>query len=254
MTYNLLTESEKALARWLVHQVRSGNLPEEFHVVWVFGGGRISVGLKPWNQEDHPTITKGMLDALAEVEILYCMPNYRTTTTTTGSRTRSRVISQEREINRRCRLTGKAYNAVDSDFAVQDVADASGAIVMSGDFRYSILNIQSRLTNLSQSIGELVGVKSTEKAELKQLIEQLKGALETAPEDKVEEAEAVAWAAESLIDLVDAGVGEKPNRLKIQITKEGLKKAAENIADVLPKVLSIALKIAAVIDRLPPVG
>jgi ElaB/YqjD/DUF883 family membrane-anchored ribosome-binding protein len=119
--------------------------------------------------------------------------------------------------------------------------------IMSGDFRGAILNIDSTLTNLSQNIGKLPGADADVKDELKQLIDQLRQALEEASSEQAEEAEAVVWAAETLIEAKSA---EKPNRVKIEITKEGLKKAAENIASVMPTVLTIAEKIVSAIDRL----
>ena len=119
--------------------------------------------------------------------------------------------------------------------------------VMSGDFRGAILNIDSTLTDLSQSIGKLPSTEADVKEELQQLINQLKQALKEVPSERVEEAEAIAWAAETLIKTKTS---EKPNRVKVEITKEGLKKAAENIASILPIVLTTAEKIIAAIDRL----
>jgi len=62
-----------------------------------------------------------MLDALAAADLLICTPNYKTTTPTIG-KTRPRVTYRQQEINRRCTLTGKAYEAVDSDFAAPDTS------------------------------------------------------------------------------------------------------------------------------------
>jgi hypothetical protein len=115
-SYNL-TDDQKELARWLVQQVREENLPEEFHVVWMPNGGEISRF-----EGDQPTITKGTLDALAANDLLACAPNYKTETTQSGSKVRPKITSREREINRRCTLTGKIYEAVDSDFAAPDTS------------------------------------------------------------------------------------------------------------------------------------
>ena len=59
MGYNL-TDSQKQLLRWLVQQIRDGKLPEEFHVVWSWGGAMLVEF-----EGDHPGITRGALDALA---------------------------------------------------------------------------------------------------------------------------------------------------------------------------------------------
>ena len=56
--------------------------------------------------------------------------------------------------------------------------------------------------------------------------------------------QAVATLTETMVEQATA---EKPNKAVLQITGEGLKKAAKNIADVLPTVLGIATKIVGVI-------
>lgn len=119
--------------------------------------------------------------------------------------------------------------------------------VVSGDFRGAILNIDSTLTDLSQSIGKLPSTEADVKEELQQLINQLKQALEEVPSEKVEEAEAVAQAAES---FVEAATKETPNEFTVEITKEGLQKAAQNIALVMPTVLTIATQIITAISKL----
>jgi len=119
--------------------------------------------------------------------------------------------------------------------------------IMSGDFRGAILNIDSTLTNLTQNIGSISNVDESIKNELAQLVEELKNALSKVPSDKTNDVEAVAWAAESLIKETISG---KANPTKIEITKDGLKKAASNIASVVPTVLLVAERIIAIIDRI----
>ena len=118
---------------------------------------------------------------------------------------------------------------------------------ISGDFRGSNVNIKSRLTNVRQTIGTLPHADDDTKAELQQLISQLNDALQAAPADKKEDAEAVAQMAET---LVETAASEKPNKMMLQITGDGLKQAAENIAAVMPAVLGIALKIVTAVYRL----
>jgi hypothetical protein len=118
---------------------------------------------------------------------------------------------------------------------------------LSGDFRGANVNIKSRLENVQQTIGALPHADETAKAELQQLISQLNDALQAAPADKTEEAEAVAQMAET---LVETAASEKPNKLMVQITGEGLKKAAENMAAVMPTVLGIAMQIVTAVARL----
>lgn len=111
----------------------------------------------------------------------------------------------------------------------------------------AIINVKSTLTNVSQNIGALEDVNQSAKEDLQQLIEQLSEALQQAPEDKAEEAEAVAKSAEL---LVQTATEEKPNKTMVQISGEGLKQAAKNIAGVMPQVLAIATKIVASIATL----
>lgn len=117
----------------------------------------------------------------------------------------------------------------------------------SGDFRGAILNVRSTLENVTQSIDNVTGADQSTKEDLKEFVAQLEEALEQVPPDRVEDAEAVATLTESVVEQASA---EKPNKALLEITGEGLKKAAQNIADVLPAVLGIATKIVTVVTGL----
>jgi hypothetical protein len=143
-----------------------------------------------------------------------------------------------------------------SNIKGQDIAIGRGAAVnkdtgdtfnMSGDFRGAMLNIKSDLQDVTQTIGRMPKADEISKAELEQLVRALFEELQNAPAEKTEEAEAIV---ELTKDLVDKAVAEKPNKTTLQITGEGLKQAAQNIADVMPTVLSIATKIVAAIGLL----
>jgi hypothetical protein len=110
-----------------------------------------------------------------------------------------------------------------------------------------MLNIKSDLQDVTQTIGRMPKADEISKAELEQLVRALFEELQNAPAEKTEEAEAIV---ELTKDLVDKAVAEKPNKTTLQITGEGLKQAAQNIADVMPTVLSIATKIVAAIGLL----
>jgi septal ring factor EnvC (AmiA/AmiB activator) len=118
---------------------------------------------------------------------------------------------------------------------------------LSGDFRGAVLNIKSTLTNVQQSIGEIPSNDEPAKQELESLVEALKQALEAAPAEKQEEAQAVAESAKMLVETAKA---EKPNRTMIEITGEGLKKAAQNLAEVMPSVVSIATQIVVAVMKI----
>jgi septal ring factor EnvC (AmiA/AmiB activator) len=118
---------------------------------------------------------------------------------------------------------------------------------MSGDFRGAFINIKSTLTNVQQSIGDISTDDPDTRKELEKLIEQLNEALQKTPVEKQEDAQAVAETAKALVDVAKA---EKPNKTMLEITGEGLKKAAQNLADVMPVVLPIASQIVVTVMKL----
>ena len=84
------------------------------------------------------------------------------------------------------------------------------------------------------------------KAELDQLLAALQEALAAVPAAKEEEAEAVRIAAQELMEKATA---DKPNKPSIKISGDGLKQAAQNLADITPTVVTIAGQIVAAISR-----
>jgi hypothetical protein len=120
---------------------------------------------------------------------------------------------------------------------------------MTGDFRGAILNIKSTLTGVSQTISALPDAEPSLKQELQQLIAQLQAALDGTPPDKAQDAAAVAEMAAS---LVQKATEAQPNKTMLHITGQGLKQAAQNIADVMPTVLTIATQIVTAVGKLVP--
>jgi hypothetical protein len=117
----------------------------------------------------------------------------------------------------------------------------------SGDFRGAIMNVRSTLKDVTQSIGAIPLADDDAKAALKKLTAQLDKALAEGLEktpDKAEDVEAVVETTKAYIETASA---EKPNKTMLNITKEGLMKAAKNIAEVMPTVLKIATEIVAVV-------
>lgn len=119
---------------------------------------------------------------------------------------------------------------------------------LSGDFRGAILNIQSTLENVQQTVGQMQTGDEESRRELQQLIGQLSKELTAAvPVEKKEQVEAVAATARALVEQAKEA---QPNRTLLQITGEGLKQAAQNVADVLPTVLSIATQIVLAVGKM----
>ena len=116
-----------------------------------------------------------------------------------------------------------------------------------GNVSGSIINVDSTLEQVTQSIGTASHVDEVSKKQLTELVEQLKTELQKLPIAKREEAEAIADSAKALIE---AGTKAQPNKPTVKITADGLKKAAENLAGVLPTVISIASGIIKTIFQL----
>lgn len=118
---------------------------------------------------------------------------------------------------------------------------------MSGDFRGAIVNIKSTLKNVRQSVGDIPSTDESSREELRNLIAKLESTLEEVPEDKQDQAQAVAQTAQALVEQAKT---DKPNQTMLQITAEGLKQAAQNFAEVMPTVVTIASQIVLAIGRL----
>lgn len=106
--YNL-TDNQKTITKWLVQSVKEGKLNEEFEILWVssFDGSPEAV-LANYNKSQGrpPKITQGTLDALIANELIRGEVE-------SGSQSKTR---------RRYNLTGRAYEAVDTDFNASDTS------------------------------------------------------------------------------------------------------------------------------------
>ncbi len=131
-----------------------------------------------------------------------------------------------------------------SGIAIGDGATANtgDTFNLSGDFRGANVNVKSTLKDVHQTIGDMTKADDAAKTELQQLIFQLNEALQKVPADKAEDADAVAQITESLVETAN---DEKPNKMMLQITGEGLKQAAQNLAAIVPDVVKIAGAIVA---------
>jgi hypothetical protein len=101
--YNL-TPSQQTLLRSIVEKVRSGQMPEEFTFIWGAEGTFLfyegAQGFHP-----APDVTKGALHALAANDLLHI-----------------RSDPDDKFSPTHCTLTGKAYEAIDSNFAAPDTS------------------------------------------------------------------------------------------------------------------------------------
>ncbi|MCP4416407.1 MAG: caspase family protein, partial [Chloroflexi bacterium] len=89
------------------------------------------------------------------------------------------------------------------------------------------------------------------KQALQKLIQQLEQALSQVPEAHGDSAEAVAQTTQALVKMAEE---ESPNKTMLQITGEGLKQAAKNLAEITPDVLTIATGIVGTILKITGIG
>ena len=104
------------------------------------------------------------------------------------------------------------------------------------------VNIQSRLDHVTQTVQQVQGWPDTQKEDLTKLLAQLAESLKDVAEKRPEDAERVAKTAEL---VVAEATKSKPDKGFLSITTDGLKKAAEAVADIAPTVLTVAGKVAA---------
>lgn len=111
----------------------------------------------------------------------------------------------------------------------------------------NIVNIGSILTSVNQVVQANSHIEQSAKQELEILLLKLEQELRGIPEENRDDAEAVAEMAK---DLIEKATKEKPNKPLVQISAEGLKKAADNIAVITPKVLVAAQAIITFVMQL----
>jgi hypothetical protein len=113
-------------------------------------------------------------------------------------------------------------------------------IEMSGDFREAIVTVKSHLDQARQTIQAVPYGDKSQKQVLLQQIAELQAQLAQAPPAHAEAAAKVARSVEHLAYELQA---EPMDKEMARITGEGLKKAAENLKEVMPTVLTIATQI-----------
>ncbi len=117
------------------------------------------------------------------------------------------------------------------------IVNVGGEQTISGS---TILNLQSHWENVRQNLADWPKANQTAHDELLELVNQLKEQLDKAPQDRAAEVKQVAKRVEA---LVKEAKESKPDKAIVQVTGDSLKKAAENLATVMPSVLVIATQI-----------
>jgi hypothetical protein len=180
--------------------------------------------------------------------------NIRKTDVTYGDRITTGTVSGTGiAIGHGARSNVRNVNTGGGDYAEGHMDKRSGTFVsgdqftMSGTFSGAILNIKSTLTNVAQSIGAAPNGDTATKAQLQALIAQLSAELQKIPAEKAGEAEAVAETAKA---AVEQATKAQPNTTMVQISAEGLKQAAQNLAAVLPTVVPLAERVADMLRKM----
>ena len=124
-------------------------------------------------------------------------------------------------------ITSLGRKAVRNNFRVPNASQSSLQIFGNNN----IVNFSSTLNSVNQFVQANSTVESSTKQELEKLLQELEAALKEVPDKNADDAEAVANMAKSLIE---SATREKPNKPLVQISAEGLKKAAGNIAAITP--------------------
>lgn len=100
-----LTQSQQELLRCIVEKVRANEIPEEFTFLWGGDGGGYLHYKGASGFYSTPAVTQGAIDGLAADDLLHV-----------------RTVPDDKFGRRYCTLTGKAYEAVDSNFAAPDMS------------------------------------------------------------------------------------------------------------------------------------
>ncbi len=116
--------------------------------------------------------------------------------------------------------------------------------VMSGDFRGAVLNIESQLSNVTQSI-MAAAVSGPAKGDLNSLVAALEAELGRVPAERAKEAEAVAGRLAKVTAAAAEGDGEMAG-----INSRALERAADALADARPALPPAARQITAAVRRL----
>ncbi len=125
--------------------------------------------------------------------------------------------------------------------------DMGDTFTMSGNFQGAIINIKSQLEHVAQSIHSLPNANQETKPHLTQLLTQLGDLLQHVPPDRANDVEKVVRRVQALIDEV--GKADQDTEL-IAFHRESLKRAANNIATIVPAIRPVVTQIESCIASL----
>lgn len=112
--------------------------------------------------------------------------------------------------------------------------------VLSGDFRGAMLNIESRLDNVTQTIGGMPAIRPDQKEQLAQLVAELKRVLNQIAPQQAAEAETLARRIGA---LADEATVPSPDREAVRELSDIVRRAAARLAPTVPTVMTLVASI-----------
>ena len=116
--------------------------------------------------------------------------------------------------------------------------------VMSGDFRGAVLNIESRLDNVTQTLGALPNAAPDQRQELARLVGELKAALAQVPPEAVGDATNLTKRVEA---LAEEAAGDAPDPEYVRDLGESLRRAAGKLPGIATLVAALVELVAAIV-------
>ena len=116
--------------------------------------------------------------------------------------------------------------------------------VMSGDFRGAVLNIESRLENVVQTLGAMPHAAPDQRQELARLVGELKVALAQVSPEAVGDAANLTKRVEA---LAEEAAGDAPDPEYVRDLGESLKRAAGKLPGIATLVAAIVELVAAIV-------
>ena len=116
--------------------------------------------------------------------------------------------------------------------------------VMSGDCRGVVLNIESRLDNVTQTLGALPNAAPDQRQELARLVGELKAALAQVPPEAVGDATNLTKRVEA---LAEEAAGDAPDPEYVRDLGESLRRAAGKLPGIATLVAAIVELVAAIV-------
>ena len=116
--------------------------------------------------------------------------------------------------------------------------------VMSGDFRGAVLNIESRLENVVQTLSTMPNAAPDQRQELARLVGELKAALAQVSPEAVGDATNLTKRVEA---LAEEAAGDAPDPEYVRDLGESLRRAAGKLPGVATLVAAIVELVAAIV-------